>query len=43
MTVKLKKEKKKQAAAVSLVKYIVEGIEELKGNEIVCINLKKNS
>ncbi len=41
MTVKLKRGKKNQATAASLVKYIVEGIEELKGNEIVCINLKK--
>lgn len=41
MTVTLKKAKKKQAGASTLVKYAVKGIEEKKGNEIVCINLKK--
>lgn len=33
--------KKKQVTALSLVRYAVKGIEEKKGNEIVCINLKK--
>ena|ERR1051326_6427372 len=37
----LKKPTKKTAAASSLVKFAVKGIEEKKGNEIVCINLKK--
>lgn len=37
----LKKPSKKTAAASSLVKFAVKGIEEKKGNEIVCINLKK--
>ena len=41
MTITLKKEKKNQATAASLVQNIVKGIEELKGNEIICINLKK--
>ncbi len=36
-----KKAKKKQASASTLVRYAVKGIEEKKGNEIVCINLKK--
>ena len=33
--------KKKQATATALVQYVVKGIEEKKGNNIVCINLKK--
>jgi ribosome-associated protein len=36
-----KKPKKKVANASSLVQYAVQGIEEKKGSEIVCINLKK--
>ena len=41
MTKTLKKVKKNQASASTLVQYAVKGIEEKKGNEIVCINLKK--
>lgn len=41
MTEKLKKVKKKQANASALVQYAVKGIEEKKGNDIVCINLRK--
>lgn len=41
MTETLKKVRKTQASAGTLVKYAVKGIEEKKGNEIVCINLKK--
>ena len=41
MTKTLKKEKKSQASASTLIRYAIKGIEEKKGNEIVCINLKK--
>ena len=41
MTEPLKKVRKTQASGATLVKYAVKGIEEKKGNEIVCINLKK--
>ena len=41
MTEILKKVRKTQASGATLVKYAVKGIEEKKGNEIVCINLKK--
>lgn len=41
MTGKRKTAKEKQATASSLVRYAVKGIEEKKGNDIVCINLKK--
>ena len=41
MTGTLKKAKKNQTNASTLVRYAVKGIEEKKGNEIVCINLKK--
>ncbi|MBI3502817.1 MAG: ribosome silencing factor [Bacteroidetes bacterium] len=41
MIATLKKTNKKQTTASSLVRYAVKGIEEKKGNEIVCINLKK--
>ncbi len=33
--------KKKQATASALIQYAVKGIEEKKGNDIVCINLRK--
>lgn len=41
MTEKLKTVKKKQTTASALVQYAVKGIEEKKGNDIVCINLRK--
>ena len=41
MTKTLKKVKKNKASASTLVRHAVKGIEEKKGNEIVCINLKK--
>jgi len=41
MAEKLKTAKKKQATANALVQYAVKGIEEKKGSDIVCINLKK--
>ena len=41
MTETLKKARKTQVSGAALVKYAVKGIEEKKGNEIVCINLKK--
>ena len=46
MTGKLKTSKKKQfvrtpSEATALVQYAVKGIEEKKGNDIVCINLRK--
>ena len=43
MTEKLRTGKKKKATASSLVRYAVSGIEESKGNEIACLNLKKIS
>src|SRR3972149_515842 len=43
MTERLRTGKKKQATASSLVRYAVNGIEEKKGNEISCLNLKKIS
>ncbi|MBI4929995.1 MAG: ribosome silencing factor [Bacteroidetes bacterium] len=41
MTVKLKNTKKKQATSTELIRHAVKGIEEKKGSDIVCINLKK--
>ena len=41
MTVKLKTNKKKETSSTELIGHIVKGIEEKKGNDIVCINLKK--
>jgi ribosome-associated protein len=41
MTETIKKARKKPASASTLVRYAVKGIEEKKGSEIVCINLKK--
>ena len=41
MTVKLKTSKKKETSSTELIGHIVKGIEEKKGNDIVCINLKK--
>ena len=41
MALKLKKGKNNKATAATLIRYAVKGIEEKKGNEIVCINLKK--
>src|ERR1035437_385266 len=43
MKIKVKPARKKQADSFPLVEYAVKGIEEKKGNEIVCLNLKKNS
>ncbi|HEY4800177.1 MAG TPA: ribosome silencing factor [Bacteroidia bacterium] len=43
MAEKLKSAKKKTTTSSSLVRYAIKGIEEKKGNEIVCINLKKIS
>lgn len=37
----LKKRTKKQASASTVIRYAIKGIEEKKGNDIVCINLKK--
>ena len=41
MTKTLKKVRNTRVSGAALVKYAVKGIEEKKGNEIVCINLKK--
>jgi ribosome-associated protein len=41
MTVKLKNPKKNQISSTELIRHAVKGIEEKKGSEIVCINLKK--
>lgn len=41
MTEKLKTGKKKQTSATELIRYAVKGIEEKKGADVVCINLKK--
>lgn len=35
------KKKKKQVSASTIVRYAVQGIEEKKGEKVVCINLKK--
>lgn len=43
MKVKLKPARNKQADAFPFVQSAVKGIEEIKGNEIVCLNLKKIS
>ena len=41
MQKRLKAGKKKQAGANELIRYAVQGIEEKKGNDIVCVDLKK--
>lgn len=41
MTLKLKKPKKNEVSSAELIRHAVKGIEEKKGSEIVCINLKK--
>ena len=41
MTVKLKNTKKNQTTSTELIRHAVKGIEEKKGSDIVCINLKK--
>jgi len=43
MAAKQGHKKKKQVTSSSLVRYAIKGIEEKKGGEIVCINLKKIS
>ena len=43
MKVKLKPARNKQADSFPFVQFAVKGIEETKGNEIVCLNLKKIS
>ncbi len=41
MAVKTKNTKKNQATSSDLIRHAVKGIEEKKGSDIVCINLKK--
>ena len=41
MTVKLKNKNKNQTTSTELIRHAVKGIEEKKGSDIVCINLKK--
>ncbi|MBI4946494.1 MAG: ribosome silencing factor [Bacteroidetes bacterium] len=43
MTKKPTAAKQKETTSSTLVRYAVKGIEEKKGNEIVCLNLKKNA
>src|ERR1035437_113149 len=43
MKIKAKPARKRHADSFPLVEYAVKGIEEKKGNEIVCLDLKKNA
>ncbi len=43
MKIKEKPARNKQADSLPLVRHAINGIEELKGNEIACLNLKKIS
>lgn len=41
MSLKLKNKKKNKSTSTELIRHAVKGIEEKKGSDIVCINLKK--